>query len=323
MRQWMLGLALVAGLATLTTTEARAGEVTLANGDVLHGTVRDSGDFIVIEHSVLGVLHIPRSDVEKVQVDAEPAPAPSTIAGTTGAAAIDPDCRCDVALDENKPGRCPWDLAIGAGITDDSGNTEKTGVSGNIEAAYRWGLNQLNWRGSAFYEESDRVQTEGKYHSLVTYQRRLTHRSRAFAAWLIDRDDFADILLRSGYFGGYQYDFVRKRRTRFSGGLGAGFVRENRSGQPALETAAAIAFLDFEHKFSNGDLLELNARAIPYVEDMDRTPYRFEARYAHPLRDGLDITAGFLLDYVEEPGGDLKSYDTKLTFGLRWRPWSK
>ena len=329
----IVALAAILGWTGLGAEAALADELTLANGDVLRGHVRDSGDFIVIEHSVLGVLHIPRDDVATFKIDGAPTADGSTAAGTvvagksaagsSGAAVIDPDCTCDVALDSVEPGPCPWNFAIGAGLFNDSGNTEKTGVNGSIDASYRWSRNILSWRGTAFYEEADGIQTEGKYHSLFTYRREITERGRAFGAWLIDRDDFADILLRSGVFAGYEYDFVRKRRTRFAGGVGAGWIHENRSGQSELDTFAALCYLDFEHKFSNGDKIELYGRAIPYFEDFDRTPYRFEARYAHPIRDGLDITAGFLLDYVEEPGGDLKSYDTKLTFGLRWRPLNK
>ena len=48
------------------------------------------------------------------------------------------------------------------------------------------------------------------------------------------------------------------------------------------------------------------------------SPSRLELRYAHPLRDHLDLTVGFLADYVPDPPGDLEPLDTKFTFGIRW-----
>ena len=58
----------------------------------------------------------------------------------------------------------------------------------------------------------------------------------------------------------------------------------------------------------------------PYVDYTERSPTRLELTYVHPLRRHLALTAGFLLDYVPDPPEDIKSYDTKVTFGIRWTP---
>lgn len=313
---------LIAGLLVVTalmmaSAPAHADSITLTNGDVLRGEVRDSGDFLVIDHPVLGRLQIPRSDVEAFDMPRGPAPVPGP---ATIRAPIAADCSCAF---EAAPDPCkrPWDFAFGVGLSNDAGNTIKTKLNLDLEMGYRWNrVNSLSWRGTSFYEEANREQTEGKYTSGLVYKRDLTRRSRFVATQLLSRDDFADILLRTGWFVGYEYDFVKRKRTTFSGGLGAGVATERRDGFETITTSAMLAHLAYRHEFQHGDSFLATANAVPYLDELERSPLQLELRYLHPLRDSLDVTVGFLIDYVPEPPGDFRSYDTKFTFGLRWRP---
>ncbi|MDF1701653.1 MAG: DUF481 domain-containing protein [Planctomycetota bacterium] len=317
MRYGSIRCLLVAMALTWAATSAHADSITLTNGDVLRGEVRDSGDFLVIDHPVLGRLQIPRSDVEAFDMPHGPAPAPGP---ATIRAPVTADCGCAF---EATPDPCkrPWDFAFGAGLSNDAGNTIKTKLNLDLEIGYRWNRrNSLSWRGTSFYEEANGEQTEGKYTSNLAYKRDLSRRSRFVATQLLSRDDFADILLRTGWFLGYEYDFVKRKRTTFSGGLGAGAGTERRAGFPTLTTSALLAHLAYRHEFEQGDSFLATANAVPYLDEIERSPLQLELRYLHPLRDHLDLTVGFLIDYVPEPPGDFRSYDTKFTFGLRWRP---
>ena len=213
----------------------------------------------------------------------------------------------------------PWEFAIGFGISNETGNTDKFGINADLMAAYSWGPNRIRWRINTFYEEAQGTQTEGKYFSNLRYTRRISPRGSLFALWTIDRDDFADINIRNGWFVGYQHEFIKRKRTTFRGAIGAGTVIEDRSDTPTFETAALIAELDYKHeKFSNGDIFEAMYYIIPYLDNTDLSPSRLELRYAHPLRDHLDLTVGFLADYVPNPPNDLEPLDTKFTFGIRF-----
>ena len=94
---------------------------------------------------------------------------------------------------------------------------------------------------------------------------------------------------------------------------------EKRSSYETIKTAALIASLNFEHQWTSGDTFEAFWYVIPYLDYTERSPMRLQLTYAHPIQEHLDITAGFLWDYVPDPPGDIKPYDTKLTFGIRWR----
>ena len=315
----------------LGAVEARADQVMLTNGDILTGEVRDSGDFLVLDHPVLGTLTIPRSDVAswdnavkaRTATGAERGSAPGATTAANAPSRIAPLTPiCPVPPVRLAPDPCarPWDFAVGLGLADDAGNTDKTRLNGDIEAAYRWRRNEVDWRASAFYEESRGVQTEGKYSSLLGYRRRLTKRGSFRALALLQRDDFADILLRSGVFGAYEHAFVQTSSVRLSTSVGLGAVRENRDGFPSLRTMTAFAGASYEQDFKAGDSFELRAYMVPYFDSFERSPYHLSARYIHPLRYGLSLTAGFILDYVQDPPGDVRDYDTKFTVGLRWSP---
>jgi len=329
-----LRLTVFLGAILLLAQAARADTVTLSNGDVLQGEVTEHETGVQLEHPVLGTLEIPKERVTRIVRDdgaATPAaipmppapPPPTPCSPCAPCAEVRPAAPCAPACATESVEKCPrpWDLAIGLGLSNETGNTEKIKVNTDVEAEIRWrGLNKVHWRASAYYEESDGAQTEGKYFSTVTYTRRISPRGHLFGLWLVDRDDFADIMLRTGWFVGYGHDFIDTKATTFSGALGAGAIVEKRKNQPTLETAAALAQLEFAHDFAFGDRFEALARVIPYLDEVELSPWRLELRYIHPLRKNLDVTAGFLLDYVPEPPPGIESYDTKLTLGLRWSP---
>lgn len=312
-----------------TAGEAFADTVTLANGDVLHGEVREVDGRIRIQHALLGTIDVARTDVTRITREGEtpPAPVPAAVVAATAKRVTGPCAPCAKAAPcaeaaEETAEECPspWDFSVGFGISNEAGNTEKFQLNADLMAAYRWGRNRLRWRVNSFYEEAAGVQTEGRYSSNLKYTREITARSRLFGLWILDRDDFADIELRNGWFAGYGYDFIKRKRTTFSGAIGAGFVTEKRTDEPLLTTAALFAELEYKHEFSTGDSFEAKYYVIPYLDQTELSPMRLELLYAHPLRDHFDLTAGFLGDYVPDPPGTIKPYDTKITFGVRWKP---
>ena len=317
MARGFLLLGAVVSLWLAAAAPSWADTVTLASGDVLHGDVREEGGRVKIRNPVLGEIDVARGDVLWIAREGEPAPVSAGTVASTAQRVAAPCDPCAKAAVERCPS--PWDFAVGVGISNEAGNTEKFALNADLEAGYRWSANTLRWRVNGFYEESRGVQTEGKYFSNLRYGRRITPRSNLFALWIVDRDDFADINLRNGWFVGYQREFVKRKRTTFSGSVGAGAVVEDRSNAPTFETVSLLAELEFKHQFSGGDTFEAKGYVIPYIDNTELSPSRLELRYAHPLRDHLDIVVGFLADYVPDPPGDLESLDTKITFGIRWK----
>ena len=323
---WIVGL--IGLLWAATAPAAFADKVTLTNGDVLHGDVTEQGGQVTIRHALLGEVKVARSNVmwitKEGQVPPPPAPALASTAKRVATpcpppAPADP---CDPCAPETKPEdpcKSPWDFAIGFGISNESGNTEKFGLNADLETGWKRGPHEWRWRVNTFYEEAQGEQTEGKYFSNMRYARRISPRGRLFGLWIVDRDDFADLKIRSGWFAGYAHEFLKRKKTTFSGAIGAGGVVEERNNVPTFGTAALLAQLDFDHEFSSGDTFSAYYSIIPYLDRTELSPSRLELRYAHPLRDHLDITAGFLVDYVPEPPDGIEPWDTKFTFGIRWK----
>lgn len=324
--RWLVG---ILGLWLMLGAYAEAGEVVLAGGDVLRGEVAKEGDALRLVHADLGTLRIDPANVRSYVVDsAAPTPRPPEgdaapkLTRTVVRHACPPAC-AKPAAPKGAAGSAkrPWDFSATLGLSDENGNTDKFAYNIDLEGEYRWGRNRLGARFRSSYEEVRGDQTEGKFHGHLKYARRISRRGELWGLWVTDRDDFADLLLRTGWFAGYRHRFVDTDRTEFAAGAGPGFVVEERVDVARLETAAFIAMLDFEHEFRKGDSFRANYWIIPYFEETQRSPMRLELRYAHPLRDHFDVTASFLLDYVPDPPEPgIKPEDTKFLLGLRWRP---
>ena len=309
--------ALFAGLVA----PAEAGEVRLQNGDVLRGDVRKEGGVVVLEHPVLGELRLEKTKLTSYILGAAPATAAAVSSPAPCVAPAASKVTREPVPEETKKKKRPWDLAFTLGLSDENGNTDKFIYNLDLEGEYRWGLNTVDLRLRTSYEEASHIQTEGKFHGLASYARKVSPRGSVWGKWIADRDDFADLLLRSGWFVGYSHDIVQKEKTKFTASLGAGYVYEDRKDTPALETAAFLGVLDFSHEFCHGDTFRANYWIIPYVDETERSPMRLELRYAHPLRAHFDVTAGFIVDYVPDPPQPgIDPYDTTLLFGFRWRP---
>jgi putative salt-induced outer membrane protein YdiY len=310
--------------ATCCFSPALADEIVLASGDVLTGTVTREGDGFVLQHPELGTLRIDGDKVRSCTLGASTSAAtPAARAESRRVVTRAPVCAPPATVPKAKETGCkrPWDLSFTLGLSDENGNTDEFAYNVDVEGEYRWSLNRVHARFRSSYEENSRVQTEGEYYGLVEYSRRVSARGRVWGRWQFDRDDFADLLYRSGLFAGYGYDLVKTERTSFSAGAGVGYVVEERESFPRLETLAFAGLLDFRHEFRHGDTFRANYWIIPYVEETERSPMRLELRYAHPLRDHFDVTASFILDYVPDPPEPgIEPYDTKLLLGLRWKP---
>ena len=296
---------------------AEAGEVVLTNGDVLTGKVSRRGDTIVLEHPVLGTLDLSMAHYRSAVVDKQPevaAPVP-----------VVPPPVCNlpesVPSPAPPPSKRPWDLSVGFGFSMDKGNTDKLELSTDIEGSYEWRrLNRITGRIHAFYGENSGTQDEGNALGHLRYERTISARSYLWASWLTQRDDFADILLRTGFSAGYGHRFIDRKRTRFSGEIGAGAFTEDRKGQPQTDTTSLYAGLSYEHEFETGDTFLATAYTVPYLSAPELSPSRLELKYAHPIQEHLSLTAGFIWEHVPEPPDGIKSDDTKLIFGIAWKP---
>ena len=314
----VLGFVLVA-LAAFPAV-AQAGEVVLGNGDVLHGKVWKEGHSVVIDHPVLGLITLSPAHFRTAVVDDPPAPA-DLVALTANARPVlcDPPETIDPALTPKC--KSPWNLAVGFGLSLEGGNTDKQQVNFDLEAGYAWRRrNRLSLRAFTFYEEARNVQTEGKYDATLRYDRDVSARGYVFGLWLNHRDDFADILFRTGWVAGYGHHIIKREKEFLRAEVGAGAAVENRATIPTFSTATAYAGVHYKRTFGKGDYFEGRGWVIPYLDEIDLTPRRLELRYGHPIRRHLDVTASFLLDYVPHPPAGLKSEDPKFVLGLRWRP---
>lgn len=312
-------------LALLFPGLAEAGEVVLAGGDVLHGKVWKEDGVVHVDHPALGLIKLSPRHYKSATLDApeegglEKAAAADPLTGLARPILCDPPALVDPKLTPKC--KSPWHFAIGAGLSLDGGNTDKQKYNYDIDIAYSWRKkNRLTFKSFTFYEYANGLQTEGKYDALLRYERDLNARTYVFGQGMAHRDDFADILLRTGWFAGVGRHFIKRKKETLKGEIGAGAGTENREGIPAFSTPVLYAGGQYHREFRRGDYFDATAWVMPYLDHTGLSPSRLQLQYGHPLRDHLDITASFLLDYVPDPPPGIRSSDTKFVIGLRWRP---
>ena len=319
---WLcLGLAVLLGF--VLPAPAWAGEVTLVGGDVLHGRTWKDDGILHIDHPALGLIQLKPQHYASATLDEEDA----AIDPVTAALGVRPVlCRPPAEVDPAVAPACPspFDFSIGAGMAIDGGNTDKQQFNLDADAEYRWrNRSTLTFRTTNFYERANGVQTEGKYFASLRYQRDLTARTYLFGLWLAQRDDFSDIELRTGWQVGVGHYLMKREKQQLRAEIGGGFTVEQRKDQPRLETPSAYAGAIYRNEFGAGDYVEAHAWTVQYLDSRGLSPYQLQLRYGHPIREHLDITASFLLDYVADPPAGIRSTDTKFVLGLRWRPTKK
>ena len=271
----LIGAACAVAVTTLPPGgPARAGEVTLGNGDVLEGEVVQSNDAgVELVHDSLGEISIPADEVAGLKMsNADPA--------YTGGG------------DEGWffPG---WDKSLGAGFNGATGNADTLSYYASFETGYEDDNDRWDILATYFYAENDGEESQNEFLA------------RAIKDWLIPGEPYffwaslqhqIDTLTewenRTSGFVGVGYEFInRPDDLLFLGRLGAGGQYE--AGD--VNEFTPELFLGLEVDWTINDQSSLNAYTYFYPSlDPAFEDYRNQTGVTYSL--AIDTARGLSLE---------------------------
>jgi len=321
----------VAGLALLVlTAHARAGQVSLANGDTLNGRiVEQDGDQLVLEHATLGKLVLQPDQVASVTREGDPqaANAAKQAASTDETKPRQRDDRKKrdsdkpaVTADDSSEER-PWETTL----LPDWKKSLSLGFSGSAGESTNYSLNaqvRLNKKN-----EQERIKWDNKYFFAAnggdTSQNEFS--SQLNVDWLkpssnwfyfmqagYEFDDFEPWRHRVSLYGGPGYTFVDESELEVVGRVGGGanyeFGSVNETTPEGLVSTETIRWHITENQNVSGSVTY-----FPTFESLDE--YRLTANAEWQVKidraRGLSLKFGVENEYESIKQGDTEKNDVK------------
>ena len=327
-------------LAALSAGAMAQDKVTLANGDVLTGTIKAMADGkVTIASPLLGDVTVPMSNISNMvtqsQVDLQTKSGDllkRRITGIEGGSLKMEGDTTSLALDNlgmiNPPAKPEpnWtgSLKVNALWTD--GNTDRRGVGTAFDA-------------SMTRPEKDRISVDAAWDysedkNQVTKDWTLNQR-RAGAGikydyfvgkkayvWLANRvlgDTLADLQLRYSGGAGLGYTWVEDKTTTFLTEAGLAYVNENyRSATPSDAYLSARLFYKLTHAFTDTTKLVHSVEAFPSTEDVSDIYLQGKTEISTSLTSSMIASLGHVIDYDNTPAPGFERVDNRVLLSVGW-----
>ncbi|HTH43610.1 MAG TPA: DUF481 domain-containing protein [Oxalicibacterium sp.] len=327
----LVSFCLAAGLYS----SSHAAIVTLNNGDQVSGKLKQlNNGVLLIQSGILGEVKIPWSKVSKLTTDEEVRIQLNDGATVKGKLMLDEG---KIAIEEQTPSQ-PANLtrqdisALNPPIVDDAfkysgkidlggafnrGNSEDDQLHSNGELIARSPEDRytLNWEVNE--ARSAGIKTTSNRRLLGQYDHFLDKKNYLFVNAKGERDELADLSLRTALGGGYGRQFLDTDITKLSGQLGLQYVNEDYTDSPDRSFPSLNLGFKYEHKFFNQKLVYFNNLDLAQsLEDADDLLLHNRMGIRVPIAHGLNLSTQFNIDYDRQPADDKKSTDTALIFSV-------
>lgn len=296
----------------LAVSVAGADEVKLVGGDVLRGTVVEQTDTqVILEHSALGLVQIPREKITSVVV------GESTSQEGGGAA---PAEKTEKERPEKRDRDVDWKSHVELAFNSSAGNTDTQSLRIGGRSRRRTPHTRLNLSTAYYLSASDGVRDNNRF-TLGATQDWFIAESRwfYFAEGRYDYDEFESWEQRIAAHGGPGYNLIEMDNFDMDLRAGIGPRREFGSEDAAWKPEGLVGF-DIEWKITKRQSVDLNSRFYPIVNDIrdyrTRTTAHWKLKVA-PESD-LSVTAGVVHEYqsVVDPG--LDKNDIRIFTGVQY-----
>lgn len=309
-------------LFALCALPVRADEVQLylKNGDVLSGTVALEADGSVdLRHAVLGLIHVPGSQILRRVPLSPNAVAPATAVPNTAVPKPAPDATAKpppaVSAPAPKPAPKPpahWNFDIEAGVDLGFGTSDRQAYNSRARAVYA----------------KDRLKNVVDASFLFGESQGIKSAERLDASMKTDYDLHGRLFLYNQ--GGAGYDEVRQINLRYEAGPGFGYHLIKRD---AIKMNVELGGNYQVHRFADGNrsesffyrLAEDTAWRItpkltidqrfeffPGISDMQHFRMRFEGNLRYSLRENLYLNLTMLDLYDNFPAQGVTKNDIQL-----------
>ncbi len=310
--------------------------VTLNNGDQITGELQQLNDGVLtFKSGVFGEIKIPWGNVAKLVSDDGVRVQLDNGAMVTGQVIVDESGKVVLKKTDSPQAKTltRQDItALNPAIIDNSttysgkfdlggvfnrGNSHDDQVHTNGEFVARnpddrytlnWELNEATSAGTT---------TTSNRRLLGQYDVFLDPKNYLFANAKAERDELADLNLRSGAGVGYGRQFIDTEITKLSGEVSVNYIKEDyKLSQDRSFPTLGFGF-KYEQKFLNQKLVYFNNfNTDANLSDTSDVLLRNRMGIRVPIAAGLNLSTQFNIDYDNAPAIDKKKMDTALIFSV-------
>jgi len=331
-------------LAAFAASALAQDKVTLANGDVMTGTIKTMADGkVTISSPMIGDVTVPMANVltleTKDMVELQTKGGDllrRRIVGIEGGSLRLEGATTALAVDDlgmiNPPKEVEptWDgsLRINALYTD--GNTDRRAVGLAFDASMRRKIDRISVDAAWDYsEDKDNDPTSVGYRTWKLNQRRqggglkydyfLSDRWYALATVRVLGDTLADIELRFQGGAGLGYTVIEDSTTTLLTEAGLSYVNENyRSATPSDDYLAARLAYKVTHALSASTKLVHGVEAFPSTEDLKDTYLQAKTEITTSLTESMIASLAHVIDYDNTPAPGRDRVDNRVLLSVGW-----
>jgi putative salt-induced outer membrane protein YdiY len=338
----------VAVLATLTTGALAQDKITLANGDVITGTIKTMADGkVTITSPLLGDVVVPMANVgdmvTQAQVELQKRDGETwkrRILGIeSGSLRIEGEPASlalgNLAVINPPPEVEPtWDGSLKLNALWTDGNTDERAVGAAFDASIRRKVDRITVDAAWDYGETkDNSQDPATRATTKLTQRRAgaglkydyffvpdNDRLYALVTARVLGDTLADLDLRFSGGAGIGYLWITDETTTFQTEVGISYVSETyRSGVPSEEYTAARCAYKLKQQLSAATKLEHGVEAFPSTEGTDDFYMQAKTEIITSLTESMLASLAHVLDYDNTPSSAaLERVDNRVVLSIGW-----
>ncbi len=198
-----------------------------------------------------------------------------------------------------------------------SGNTEVTTLAGKNTLSYRFSeKTKGTWRLGALYGKSDGTKNAERYSTEIRVDRSHSDRlySFGYGGWLQDR--FAGFDARYDLGAGAGYRLVTGPKHFLLGEGGLTFNREEYTDDTSSDFPGGRIYGLYEYHFTEKNRFTQSLEWLPDFHEFDNWKLNAETALLAALNGWLSLKASYLVQYNNDPIGNLETTDTTLGASL-------
>jgi opacity protein-like surface antigen len=337
-------LSIAASLAALSAGVSAQDKITLANDDVLTGTIKTMADGkVTISSPLLGDVTVPMSNIKDMVTQAQVDLATKNgdllkrrIVGVEGGNLRLEGDTTSLSLDNlakiNPPPVAPaqWTGSMKLNALWTDGNTDRRAVGASFDASLRLPDDRISADAAWDYsEDKDGNAASATFRDWKLNQRRagaglkydhfLGKRWYFLITSRVLGDTLADLDLRFSGGAGLGYTFIEDSTTTVVTEAGLSYVNENyRSATPSDDYLAARLAYKVTHAFTATTKLVHSVEAFPSTEDIEDFYLQGKTEIVTSLTESMIASLGHVIDYDNTPAPGRDRVDNRVLLSVGW-----
>jgi putative salt-induced outer membrane protein YdiY len=205
-----------------------------------------------------------------------------------------------------------WSARLEAGLSGQTGNSERIGFHGRAEARRTTDIDRLLIYMQGRYAKQDGVRSENEIFGGMDLEVDLSDRWFVFGKTYLEYDEFENLDLRARATAGLGYFLIRQEHQELKLRAGVGFQHESYDDGTSENDGVLELGYDYKLEVTPWLLLRHGLSAYPAFDDLLRD-YRLEAETSAEVPLGASewkIRTGMRNQYNSRPAGDAERLDT-------------